>query len=57
MVYTRYILPLGIYMVYTWYIPTMYLVGVPDECTAFRWGSRVNAQLLSGPGPAGPASA
>ncbi len=22
--------PLGIYMVYTWYIPTIYLVGVPD---------------------------
>ena len=25
-----YIQPLGIYMVYTWYIPTIYLIGVPD---------------------------
>ena len=31
MVYTRYIPPLGIYMVFTWYIPTIYLVGVPDH--------------------------
>ena len=29
-VYTRYIKPLLIYMVYTWYIPTIYLIGVPD---------------------------
>ncbi len=30
MVYTRYIPPLGINMVYKWYIPNTYLVGVPD---------------------------
>ncbi len=30
MEYTRYIPLLGIYMVYTWYIPTIYLIGVPD---------------------------
>ncbi len=30
LVNTRYISHLGIYMVYTWYIPTLYLVGVPD---------------------------
>ncbi len=29
--YTRYIQPLGIYMVYTWYTPSIYLVGVPDD--------------------------
>jgi hypothetical protein len=28
--------PLGIYMVYAWYTPTMYLVGVPDASTASR---------------------
>jgi hypothetical protein len=37
-IYTRYIQPLGICIVYTWYIPTIYLVWVPDEwqVTVFR---------------------
>ncbi len=37
MVYARYIPQQYIYMEYTWYIPTIYLVGVPDDScgTAF----------------------
>ena len=48
--YTRYIPPLGIYMVYTWYIPTIYLVGVPDElqtqCVLYVVFTRQSSEAL-----------
>ena len=54
MVYTMYIQPLGIYMVYTWYIPTIYLIGVPDAgsgCTAALAGRGLHRRRISGWNP------
>ncbi len=43
------------YMVYTWYIPTIYLIGVPDSVRDIMMCAvQLTLRLISAPGP-GPA--
>ena len=44
-----YMQALGIYMVYTWYIPCIIFIGVPDEPASYRVGGHKEDTVVVSP--------